>query len=103
MNNIEIFFFICDWSEIWEMKQTISYLEVRRACREDDPVGPNELTLGTQGDVHQGLFLQETVEHGEEGGPVVIPLQTELLIICRHRLANLVVVVVQSCSCSSIL
>ncbi len=66
-------------------------------------MGPDELTLGTQGDVHQRLLFQEAVEHGEEGGPVVIPLQTKLLIVCRHLLAILVVVVVQSCSLSSIL
>ncbi len=66
-------------------------------------MGPDELTLGTQGDVHQRLLFQEAVEHGEEGRPVVVPLQTKLLIVCRHVLANLELVVVQSCSRSSIL
>ena len=52
-------------------------------------MGPDELTLGTQGDVHEGLLLEETVKHGEEGGPVIVPLQTKLLII-RHLLAKCV-------------
>ena len=65
----------------------MSYLEIGRARRQDDPVGPDELTLGTQGDVDQGLLFQETVEDGDEGRTVIVPFQTKLLVI-RHRMAN---------------
>ena len=52
-------------------------------------MGPDELTLGTQGYIDEGLLLEETVKHGEEGGPVIVPLQTKLLIV-RHLLAKCV-------------
>ena len=56
------------------------YLEVRRACRKNDPVGSEELALGAEGDVHQGLLLELAVEVGDEGGLVIVPLQAELLV-----------------------
>ncbi len=46
-------------------------------------MGPDELTLGAESDVDQGLLLEKGVEDGEEGGAVVVPLQAELLVT-RH-------------------
>ena len=43
-------------------------------------MGSDELALGAEGDVHQGLLLQQVVEDGEERGPVVVPLEAELLV-----------------------
>ena len=53
--------------------------EVRRAGGEDDPVGSDELTVGRECHVHQTLLLEQGVHHGDDGGPVVVPFQAELL------------------------
>ena len=43
-------------------------------------MGSEELALGAEGDVHQGLLLELAVEVGDEGGLVIVPLQAELLV-----------------------
>ena len=71
------------WAAIY-----LTYPEVGRAGREDDPVRLDELPLGAEGDVDEGLLLEQRVEHGEDGRAVVVPLQAELLLgsrPCRSR------------------
>ena len=63
----------------------LTYPEVGRAGREDDPVRLDELPLGAEGDVDEGLLLEQRVEHGEDGRAVVVPLQAELLLGRRSR------------------
>ena len=58
-----------------------TYPEVGGAGGEDDPVRPEELPVGAEGDVDEGLLLEQRVEHGEDRRAVVVPLQAELLLL----------------------
>ena len=55
----------------------------------------DELSVSREGDVHQALLLEEHVHDGEDGGPVVVPLQAELLA-ARHAAAAYHQMVLQS-------
>ena len=76
-----------DFTLLEFLTKKISYLEVGWACRKNDPVSPDELTLRAECDVDEGLLLEERVEDGEEGRAMVVPLQAELLVT-RHLNSN---------------
>ena len=60
-------------------KHCSTHPKVWGTCRKDDPVSPDELPVSGERHVHEALLLQECVHHGEDGGPVVVPFQAELL------------------------
>ena len=42
-------------------------------------MGADELAVRTERYIDQALFLQQGVHHGQDGGPMVVPLEAELL------------------------
>lgn len=66
----------------------MSYPKIWRAGREDDPMGFQTLTLGTQDDVDQRLLLQERVKDAQDGRVVVVPLETVLLLVGHAELID---------------
>lgn len=54
-------------------------LEVGAAGREDHLVRLDRVSVTSQGDVYEGLALQELVEHVGQVALVVVPSETELL------------------------
>ena len=64
------------------MMDAFAYPEVGRACGEDDPVRADDGVVGAgpEGDVDEGLLLEQRVEDREDGRAVVVPLQAELLL-----------------------
>ena len=49
---------------------------------------PEELSIRGESHVDEALLLEEGVEHGEDGAPVVVPLQAELLLRVRPHLGR---------------
>ena len=63
-----------------KIKSVLTHPKIRRTSWQDDPVCPQKLTLRAQRDVHQGFLLQQRVKHRQDGRPMVVPLQTKLLL-----------------------
>lgn len=47
-------------------------------------MGVDDLTLGRERDVDEGLLLQHGVEDREDGGAMVVPLEAILLLRPHH-------------------
>jgi len=69
------------WFDVEQHFKCHFYLKVWRTGWEDDAVSLDDFTIGHESHVHKRLFLQEVVEHSKQGLPVVVPFQTELLVI----------------------
>lgn len=62
-----------------------SYREIRAACRQHDFMRVHASSLGGQGTIHQRTTLQQAVEHRNQRVLMIVPSQTELLLLLLHN------------------